>query len=388
MSAEQPEQPPKDAELGAGKTCFVICPIGDKLAPLGSKARLIYENSIFILDGVIEPACSRFGLSVVRADRITESGEIPEQVFTLLRDAEVVIADLSGGNANVMYELGLRHTRPGMITIPIGEYEQLPFDVTTIRTIKFHRTEASLIEARNRLIEHLRSSLEGKGTPASATRVWNENAGMTSDQFELAVQQSAIQDYDEYDEDDSGPGQLEIMAEGETALGEVGEKLELFSDELNSITAIMTELTPELDAAETFAAKLTIIHQMTEKSRPAADRMAKVASEYLAKVESISPMIEVIAGMIKNEEVQDPEEAEDLTASIVDLSRNATETSVQFTETLSLINEMPKWSTTMKPLAKTMRGAVSTVLRGNSIVSSWGPLLSSAWSEGGQETAE
>lgn len=41
---------------------------------------------------------------------IAEPGEITEQVFQRLRDDDLVIADVRGGNANVMYELGLRHT--------------------------------------------------------------------------------------------------------------------------------------------------------------------------------------------------------------------------------------------------------------------------------------
>ncbi|WP_310526584.1 hypothetical protein, partial [Nocardioides sp.] len=61
-------------------------------------------------ENVFEPACEMFGLTPVRADKISEAGDIPEQIFTYLRDADIVIADVTGGNANVMYELGLRHT--------------------------------------------------------------------------------------------------------------------------------------------------------------------------------------------------------------------------------------------------------------------------------------
>ena len=72
----------------------------------------------------------------------------------------MVIADLSGGNPNVMYELGLRHTKAAL-TVQIGEVGLLPFDVRAIRTIEFRRSEGGLVEAREALMQQLREGLRG-----------------------------------------------------------------------------------------------------------------------------------------------------------------------------------------------------------------------------------
>jgi hypothetical protein len=157
-----------DKRLGAGRTCFVIGPIGSKLAAIGTAGRAAYEESIRIWEKVLEPACAHFDLAPVRADRIAQPGEITAQIFEWLRDADVVIADVSGGNANVMYELGLRHTRDRP-TVQIGEYERLPFDVNVIRTIQFTRTEAGLLDLRGELIEALRAALLGGATRLTPT---------------------------------------------------------------------------------------------------------------------------------------------------------------------------------------------------------------------------
>jgi hypothetical protein len=111
-----------DQGPGADLTCFMIGPIGSKHAPIGTAPRAVYEDGIQFWESVIEPACATVGLKPVRADKLIQPGEITEQVCLLLRDADVVIADVSGGNPNVMYELGLRHTRD-KVTIQIGEYE-------------------------------------------------------------------------------------------------------------------------------------------------------------------------------------------------------------------------------------------------------------------------
>jgi hypothetical protein len=47
----------------------------------------------------------------VRSDKIPRPGDVADQIFAHLRDDPLVIADITGGNPNVMYELGARHTR-------------------------------------------------------------------------------------------------------------------------------------------------------------------------------------------------------------------------------------------------------------------------------------
>jgi hypothetical protein len=94
-----------DIQLGNGKTCFIVGPIGDRLEPAGTPGKLRYENAAQMWELVFEPACAVFGLTPIRADKIAEYGDIPEQVFTYLRDADIVIADLTGGNANVSMNL-------------------------------------------------------------------------------------------------------------------------------------------------------------------------------------------------------------------------------------------------------------------------------------------
>jgi hypothetical protein len=152
-------------------TCFVIGPIGDRFAPLGSTERETYEESIEVFEKVIVPACSEHDIDPVRADQIAVSGEITEQVFRHLYEDDVVIADVSSGNPNVMYELGLRHTRD-LLTIQIGEYGQLPFDLEAVRTIKFSRSERGLIDARKQLSKALSVGLSEGGDRVSATRIW------------------------------------------------------------------------------------------------------------------------------------------------------------------------------------------------------------------------
>jgi hypothetical protein len=147
--------------------CFIIGPIGNRFAAPRTPEREQYEEAIQVLEEVIEPACTAVGLVPIRADGLTQAGEITEQIFRRLRDDDVVIADLTNANPNVMYELGLRHTR-NALTVQIGEYGRLPFDINIIRTVQFSRSRHGLVTARDELIAMLESGLTGQYDPVTA----------------------------------------------------------------------------------------------------------------------------------------------------------------------------------------------------------------------------
>jgi len=254
-------------------TCFVIGPIGDRDADPGSIARKAYEDGIQVLEEVIDPACAAYGFTVVRADRITKSGEITDQVCRYLRDAYLVVADLSGANPNVMYELGLRHTT-GKLTIQIGERGKLPFDVNMIRTILFKRTEAGLVEARRKLAAAIAAGLEGGGDPVTATRVWFEQG--------VAAQQEVTEVETAENEPVEEPGFLEKLAESSEGISSAMLSLQ-------AIGEINTEITALVTAAG---------QRMTFANQSGADPSARVfiANELAAQVAEPASRLEVVAG--------------------------------------------------------------------------------------------
>lgn len=83
-------------------------------------------------------AADQLGYECRRVDEIKTPTDITQDILRLIESSRVVIADLSGANPNVYYEMGLAHAR-GRIVIPISNSkERLPFDNRQIRTIFFH----------------------------------------------------------------------------------------------------------------------------------------------------------------------------------------------------------------------------------------------------------
>ena len=278
---------------------FVIGPIGERDAEDGSPARLAYEEGIQVFEDVVSPACTAFGLEAVRADMISRSGEIPEQIFRQLRDCPVVIADLTGANPNVMYELGLRHTT-GRVTIQIGEKGRLPFDVAAIRTIMFKRTEAGLVQARKDLSKSLAANLDTGGDPVTATRIWFEAPSL-----EQKEPEPDSADVANAASDDDTPGFLELLAEMETGTQSLVQTMVAAASIIEDISAVYTEATASVRQAEArgggASVRLAIAELTATKLNEQAARLEVVSGEFARTVDRIEPGIQYLLRRLAEE---------------------------------------------------------------------------------------
>lgn len=136
------------------RICFVIAPIGET----DSDTR---KRSDQVLKHIIAPATAECGYQAIRADQISEPGMITSQVIQHVVEDPMVVADLTGRNPNVFYELAIRHAirRPFVQLIQRGE--QIPFDVAGTRTIELdHRDLDSVASAKQQMVAQIRA-LEG-----------------------------------------------------------------------------------------------------------------------------------------------------------------------------------------------------------------------------------
>ncbi|HEY3865410.1 MAG TPA: phosphoribosyltransferase family protein [Solirubrobacteraceae bacterium] len=123
-------------------TCFVISPIGE------SKSE-IRERADFALEKVIAPVF-RGKYNVVRADKLARPGIISKEIIQHVMGAPMVVADLTGCNANVFYELALRH-QTGLPFIQIAEQGTvLPFDVSPLNVVFYDLSNPIALEKETR----------------------------------------------------------------------------------------------------------------------------------------------------------------------------------------------------------------------------------------------
>lgn len=118
----------------SGKKCFIITPIGDADSEIFRMAKGVIES-------VIKPVLQKYRYDDIKpAYEINEIGMISTQIINRIINDDLVIANLTGNNPNVMYELCLRHVTAKPI-IHICQYgTNLPFDIKDSRTI-FYRDD-------------------------------------------------------------------------------------------------------------------------------------------------------------------------------------------------------------------------------------------------------
>lgn len=103
-----------------------------------------------MIDAVIEPVLGE-DYDVIVAHRLAKSGSITNQVIDLVLNSKLVIANLTGLNPNVMYELALRHAARLPVIILAEKGTNLPFDITTERTIFYRDQMYDVLNVRDAL---------------------------------------------------------------------------------------------------------------------------------------------------------------------------------------------------------------------------------------------
>ena len=115
-----------------------------------------------LYDAVIKPICEKFGYEAIRADDLFTTGLIIDDISRMIREATVVIADITVDNANVFYEVGYAHgIRKPTILLSETSRERLPFDVAGFRTIFYDNTIGGKAVVEDRLIQHLTGITQG-----------------------------------------------------------------------------------------------------------------------------------------------------------------------------------------------------------------------------------
>jgi hypothetical protein len=113
----RPSQPPTPADV------FVLMPFATEL-------QAVYEDHI-------KAVTTRLGLTVIRADNFFAAHSIISDVWNAINQAQILIADCTGRNPNVFYELGIAHTLGKPVILIAQSVDDIPFDIRHIRTILY-----------------------------------------------------------------------------------------------------------------------------------------------------------------------------------------------------------------------------------------------------------
>jgi hypothetical protein len=126
-------------------TCFVLMPFAESFNEV---YRAIHE-------AVEDP---ELNYSCTRADESLRANYIITDILKSLGEAELIIADLTGQNPNVFYELGVTHMVKDLekVIILTQDMKYVPFDLRPFRCIVYEQNQAGLHRLQTTLIDWIK----------------------------------------------------------------------------------------------------------------------------------------------------------------------------------------------------------------------------------------
>jgi hypothetical protein len=130
------------------RRCFIVMPFGDQ------DLQVVYEDFVkpVVIDG-----CN---LECERGDDVFGSNVIMDDIRTSIANADVVVADLTGKNANVFYEVGICHTLDKPVLLLAQSMDDVPFDLRHRRVLLYEYSPRGCKRLEKTLREHLLAMLE------------------------------------------------------------------------------------------------------------------------------------------------------------------------------------------------------------------------------------
>jgi hypothetical protein len=132
------------------RICFVLMPF-------------VKEWSERVYKDLIRKNVEYLNLQCLRADKLTGQN-IVEDIWTSINQAAFIIADVTGTNPNVMYELGIAHTLGKPTILITQDVSNIPFDFRHLRHIEYkEHTEG--VRAFNKRLKIVIKELYGESYP-------------------------------------------------------------------------------------------------------------------------------------------------------------------------------------------------------------------------------
>lgn len=137
-------------------TCFVISPFGEP-----------YDS---YFTRIIKPALDECGFYAARGDSLFRPSSIMDDIWLGIREAKLLIAELTTRNANVFYELGLAHALSKPVILIATSMEDVPFDLRSIRVLLYNKDDPEWgARLRGDIVQAIREVLANPNLAIPAT---------------------------------------------------------------------------------------------------------------------------------------------------------------------------------------------------------------------------
>lgn len=119
------------------KNAFVLMPFAQEL--------------VDVYNFLIVKGLEQSGYVVKRADDIKSQNNILSDIISAIVSSDLIVADLTGSNPNVYYELGVAHALNKNVILLTQDIDELPFDLRSYRVISYSVHFSKMNQAKEEL---------------------------------------------------------------------------------------------------------------------------------------------------------------------------------------------------------------------------------------------
>lgn len=211
--------------------------------------------------------------------------------------ADIVIADLTGLNPNVMYELGIAHSfNKKTIMITRDELGCLPFDLKQYRAKDYSTHFKKFYE----LITYLEKNLGGA---EDGSVVFNNPVGDFLDKSKIDPQKLFVRENIELDIQEGEEGFLDFLAEIEDNTHKMNTEIQKMTSEMNTMSKGMNDCTYEIEKVKKTGGNGTaaFVRKQSKKAAGYIETFSKQLKEHNITISSYWSKIEKnILGLLEN----------------------------------------------------------------------------------------
>jgi hypothetical protein len=110
----------------------------------------------------IKPAAEAAGYVAQRVDEQIFTETILSRIYRQIETADIIIADMSGRNANVFYEVGYAHAKNKLCTLLTQKADDIPFDLRHHRHLVYGDSIKTLNALLRADLEHHKTEIEAR----------------------------------------------------------------------------------------------------------------------------------------------------------------------------------------------------------------------------------
>ena len=250
--------------------------------------------------GFLNPVLKENGFDVKRADDIESQQNILRDIVEQIDQSDLIVADLTGLNPNVFYELGLAHALRKSVLLITQSIEEVPFDLKSYRLLEYDTHFARIENAKNQLARYLAGFRDNSITFGSpVTDFYPDNAMQSAQGMAVSISAQEIDGRGYLDHLIDINDHYTRMAQSTAVI--TADLLELYGH-INVATADLTRLNANVNSSTPVAMR-RVCRRLSERFATFNTKLGELNSVYATAIESTEDSLEALVAFSLEESV-------------------------------------------------------------------------------------